>query len=471
MKEGEQERKKNAAKEKAMAMMKAQMARFAANIENSPGFDDDDGMREDNIDESRSPSRGSNVASAFSTPIRNRSDYEVGVLSPTREFNLSSPISSPNSPYTPRTPHMTTPRTTSQNAGMRLMHERPQCIVCGGDSHDPMQVDVNLSAGSEVAFDGFTSNEKAMAFCGYSQASTVIMGGDRVPTRGRISSSHFQWHVGVHIALCGHAIHKDCCDAYLKTVASQRFDILEGSKKRDFRCPLCQRLSNCLVPFVDVAVDWTERVIQNKNDASSLSTSFASDDSLMLIDGIGKPERTQLVNADGRQSLHAFLSTSKWWATRNDKSVAWDGQCTFSVKKDDSKPSELPHLSSPRQSLMKLQSKFGKKELVSAWNSVLRTPRLVTRRVHSADRSPNCTHDPNEGYRQKESNSDVLRRFLDQVSDVSHRADMRRLGEENLFNNFGEFRHYLNEKAAYNKDNRAAGKEMVDVSTRDFLLH
>lgn len=41
---------------------------------------------------------------------------------------------------------------------------------------------------------------------------------------------------------------------------------------------------------------------------------------------------------------------------------------------------------------------------------------------------------------------------------------MRRVGEETLFSDFGEFRHYLSEKAAYNKVNRAAGKEMVDVS-------
>ena len=37
-------------------------------------------------------------------------------------------------------------------------------------------------------------------------------------------------------------------------------------------------------------------------------------------------------------------------------------------------------------------------------------------------------------------------------------------GEETPFSDFGEFRHYLSEKAAYNKVNRGDGKEMVDVS-------
>lgn len=101
---------------------------------------------------------------------------------------------------------------------------------------------------------------------------------------------------------------------------------------------------------------------------------------------------------------------------------------------------------------------------------MLRTPRLVTRRVRSSsnERSPIFTYNSNEVSREKESSSDVLRRFIDQISDVALKADMRRIGEENLFNNFGEFRHYLSEKAEYNKDNRAAGKEMVDVSIMMF---
>ena len=62
------------------------------------------------------------------------------------------------------------------------------------------------------------------------------------------------------------------------------------------------------------------------------------------------------------------------------------------------------------------------------------------------------------------TNSDVLRRFMDQVWDVAYRADTSRLGKETLRNDFGEFRHYLSEKEMYNKDNRQAGKDIVDVS-------
>ena len=59
---------------------------------------------------------------------------------------------------------------------------------------------------------------------------------------------------------------------------------------------------------------------------------------------------------------------------------------------------------------------------------------------------------------------EVWRKFMDQISEVSHRADRKRLGDEVLLSNHGEFRHYLVEKSAYNVENRAAGKEIVDVS-------
>lgn len=251
-------------------------------------------------------------------------------------------------------------------------------------------------------------------------------------------------------------------DKYLKSVVQRedRFtDRLEGGKRREFRCPLCQRLSNCLIPFVDVGEDWLDA--PNGDNAPKLPMAFTSEDEPMSTDSVCSGEERH-GNSTKTLLLHDFLSTSKWWS-RNDTSVDWDGQSVFIDKSANSKP-DVPILSSPRQSLRKIQSKFGKKELIGAWNSVLKTPRLVRRRARSmsAER-PGITTLESEP-KQKESNSDVLRRFMDQVSDVAHRADIRRLGEDELCNDFGEFRHYLNEKAAYNKANRAAGKELVDVS-------
>jgi hypothetical protein len=124
-KEEEQERKKMAAKAKAMAHVQKQMRKFAATIVKSPGFEDDDRMSDD-VDCSRSLPRDVNETSIYSTPVLNRSgleseDMQVMDLSP-GNFIYTSPIASPITPFTLRTPHTpymscySTPRTSHHTA-------------------------------------------------------------------------------------------------------------------------------------------------------------------------------------------------------------------------------------------------------------------------------------------------------------------------------------------------------------------
>ena len=364
-----------------------------------------------------------------------------------------------------------------------------------------MQLDASLGDAdskmpAKASSDGEANQEKPLAFCGYAQASTVTMGGDGVPSMTQPSDDpSANSHVGVHISLCGHAIHKSCCDSYLKSML-HRDDTLDGLRRKEFRCPLCQRLSNCLIPFVDVGADWLDLPTSKK--VLELPAAFKSEEEPMSVDSMSCSDGE--TKFEGPSTLHEFLSASKWWVSRNDRSLSWDGQCTFSEATSDSvdaiaKPPQPDRQTlSPRQSLRKIP-KFGKKELISAWNAVLKTPRLVRRRARSLsmDRGPAMPILESSDASQKPSpgvnnSSDVLRKFMDQLSDVAHRADLRRLGEDALFNgecrhtssygtghvvvanahdvraDFGEFRHYLSEKAACNKINRAAGKELVEVS-------
>jgi len=459
-KDEEMARKKKAAKDRAMAMMKAQMAAFAANLGGSFGGDDEE---EDNEDVDQHMNEG--VDGSQSPTRRGNSDDTSIATTPTRRgLADDESMDDVDTPHTPRTPKhdsgCSTPRTSDQ---MRLFKERPRCIVCGGDTM--VQTDDD-DRKMPAASDEVTSQEDSLAFCGYSQASTVLVNG---------SDSH----VGVHVTLCGHAIHKHCCDSYIRTTLSQRDDRGEG-KRREFRCPLCSRLSNCLVPFVDVAANWADQVNAEDPSNTTLATLKAEDES-MSIDSPGSSETVDNNNL----SLQDFLSTTQWWATRNDTSV-WDGQCILSTSEEDTKPSaeeeDMPTLSSSeraapftrgrRQSLKKMQAKLpGKKELISAWNSVLRTPRLVKRRRRQRSSStaddgpcmPKLSDDPNSNStNQEQSSSDVLRRFFDQISDVAHRGDIRRLGEDALFRDFGEFRHYLTEKAIYNEFERSHGRELIE---------
>ena len=405
MKAGEQESKRNAAKEKALANIKAQMAKFAANM--GQEFEDDEWMSDD---------ANTELNDVYSTPVRCTSNSED--FSSPGDPMLSSSIPSPSTTLTPSTPHTPKGSRCSISESSRLLEERPQCIVCG--ANEPKKIGI-LRGDSELKLPANTSVEKDMrlqhslAFCCYIQASTVVLGTDEE-----------QKHVGVHISSCGHSIHKSCLDAYLKTVTSEHED---GGKRREFRCPLCQRLSNCLVPFIDVATDWLDSVTLASFDEDSTSTTVDTN------------------------PLETFLATSKW-VTKNDTSVVWDGHCTFAAKDEGTKSLDVPSLS-PRQSIK------CKKSLIRAWDSMLRTPRLRRLRSSSADINPTVYKAPDCN---TSTNSDVLRHFIDQVSDVAYRADTRRLGEETLRNDFGEFRHYLSEKEMYNKDNRQAGKDIVDVS-------
>ncbi len=205
-------------------------------------------------------------------------------------------------------------------------------------------------------------------------------------SRARFSDRSQNDLVGTHISLCGHAIHVTCCESHLKDSGQDRY--FDG-KRADFRCPMCRGLSNCLIPFLDVGRGWA----------------FTDSDK----------ETTGLNN----RTLHNFLDKSKWWATRNDSLFMWNGRCSF-----------VP--SAPNSDAVKY---FGKKDLCRAWSTVLWTP-------------------PHEnGVAQSHSSTGVAvswRRILDQISDISHKADTKRIGEDNI--HLGEFRHYLIEKMVYNQE-------------------
>ena len=202
----ELQRRKELAKEKALAKMKAQMANFAKMMDSSPSFDDDD--NDEGRIRSSSIERSESIENNFSTPIRNRAGTtELMDVDSSRDQAdiISTPLPT-TPPYTPRsgTPRSrsgsccSTPRTITQHSGIRLLDERPQCIICGTDSD--MQID---SIAGATAATGEMNRDKALAFCGYAQASTVAKGGGGLPSRGGVqdSVSYMRQHVGVHVTV------------------------------------------------------------------------------------------------------------------------------------------------------------------------------------------------------------------------------------------------------------------------------
>ena len=175
------------------------------------------------------------------------------------------------------------------------------------------------------------TGSNALAFVGYAQASTVQKGGGGPPPAIDDHSplSSVRRFAGTHVALCGHAVHSECCESYLASV-SHREDRTVG-RRDEFRCPLCQRLSNCLVPFIDAGIDWTD--VPERADGYANNAKNEGKAAPAAVKSSGEEDGDECMEIDeqphARLNLESFLSTTPWWVARNDESVVWDGQCAF----------------------------------------------------------------------------------------------------------------------------------------------
>ena len=456
--ETEIERRKRIAKEKAMERMKQQAAKFASMMEVELG-DKGDNEAVDNDEASREPLSPKRTATR--QPSLGSAPSSASSVGSTEDDKASAP-SSASEPSQAMIDEPVIPA--------RLLWSRPQCIICSDDGNAETRARENTEDRHRKSRKRRGDGGNALAFVGYTQASTVLKGGG-----GPASSNHFfaaapvKRFVGGHVALCGHAVHSECWESYLATV-SHREDRIIG-KRDEFRCPLCQRLSNCLVPFIDVGVDWLECATCLPASEAGIVSNVKNDDvaeSMSLED--------ESLDPSSPLPLHTFLSTTPWWVSRYNDSVVWDGQCAFITKpstKDEStdQSSQISLVKSPRRKGVR---PLRKKDLYAAWNAMMKTPRYVRRKLKvRSDSSNDESMKPPEGQAQAShfsvstdsaGETVVWRRFMDQVSDITYRADGKRLGDESLHNDFGEFRHYIVEKYAYNVVNRFAGKEASDVS-------
>ena len=446
-----------------MERMKAQAAKFASMMSAELGDDKEETANDssDKEDLSRGPTTPQH-------PIRQGSFGSA--------LSSASSVASTSDSERASTPFQTSALDSGQSSFFetmipsRLLRARPQCIICSDDGNADMRTREQEDEGHRKSRRRRTDGGNALAFVGYTQASTVLKGGGGPPSSGDFYSpiSPVRRFVGTHVALCGHAVHSECWESYLATV-SHREDRIIG-KRDEFRCPLCQRLSNCLVPFIDVGVDWIDAAtcLPTSGQVSANAKSEAGPDA-MIYEPLNEPT--------GPLTLHDFLACTPWWVPRHNGAVVWDGQCAFVAKTTKEESSERMLPASPsstkpprRRSVRSLR----KKDLYAAWNAMMKTPRFVRRKLRArGDANADEAMSPNNGpdssahhFASVDSAGEtvVWRRFMDQVSDISYRADGKRLGDENLHNDFGEFRHYIVEKYAYNMANRFAGKEPADVS-------
>jgi hypothetical protein len=451
-KKTEADARRKMAKEKAMARMKAQAAKFASMMDVDMDDADDDTPKD-------ASEASTNTARTPDRPVRASSFGSAG-------SSASSILTFQSEAGNVLNPEAGSHDAIGQEQAVappRLLKQRPRCIICNDEESTDMR-SIDRSGDND---DGEgqrkrsrRKTENALGFVGYIQASTVMKGGGGTPPSLGSSTSAACGHVGSHVALCGHAVHSECCESYLATV-SHREDRAIG-KRDDFRCPLCQRLSNCLVPFIDVSVDWIQAPsflpsTSIKADKVNVSPKSDAEDEDEVMEGT--PETASPL------SLHEYLVSTPWWVARHDNGVKWDGHSAF-VDCEASVATEDPVRSKKRLTRRGVRS-LTKRDLYAAWNAMMQTPRFVRRRFrarshHADDAFPQestiVVHEPLESTGE----SVVWRRFMDQVSDISYRADSRRLGDETLHKHFGEFRHYIVEKYAYNMANRFVSGEPLE---------
>jgi hypothetical protein len=211
-----------------------------------------------------------------------------------------------------------------------------------------------------------------------------------------------------------------------------------------------------VIPFIDVGVDWIESPSSTRLSEGGQSPCNAKFDDGMQVDKVPESMYRSV-------PLHTFLEATPWWVSRRGRNVVWDGQSAF-IERVSSSPSEEGVPSKKPSRIRPLK----KKDLYAAWNAVMRTPRFVRRKLRRSISRTSSDRDATLSVLTTGEDSIgetvVWRRFMDQVSEISFKADSKRLGDDHLHDLFGEFRHYVVEKHAYSLANRFAGNDPTDVS-------
>jgi len=351
------ERRKREAKERALMRMKGYQAKFVDSLL-SNGLDHS-GLEQNGVDQESFASEGSKL-----DKIEESSVY-LDVENDTKEARTG------------------------------LLNELPRCIICNEDG-------TSTSQESKKSLSGDHSD--VLAFCAFAQASMVLKGcGEpiRLSPANKFSS--------VHVSLCGHAIHSSCCNAYLASTG-MRDSLGDPGKDGEFRCPLCKRFSNCLVPFVDVDKCWIE-----------------------------SPQRDEHLMGQNSSSLHNFLSTDNMLLDRS----YWDGRSKFLCFESEKGVTEE---NSPESNNVCRRRPFGKKDL---WSLVMKPSRRKKKSI-SRPNSSIPQDVPNDEY---SGDSNVFRKLSSQLTDIAYKADLKRVHEHKLMD-FGEFRHHLTEQLVYNLHGR-----------------
>ena len=126
----------------------------------------------------------------------------------------------------------------------QVVDDRPDCIICS------------------------VKDDRALMYVGFVQRSGVLLSTTDEPYQldSRTKAS-------LHVSLCSHALHFDCWQGYFSSM--QRNTVAIEISRGEFLCPLCQSLSNILVPHFPTSLeplstDRMEMMFQTKQNPTAL---------------------------------------------------------------------------------------------------------------------------------------------------------------------------------------------------------
>uniref|UniRef100_A0A7S1FYU0 E3 ubiquitin-protein ligase n=1 Tax=Corethron hystrix TaxID=216773 RepID=A0A7S1FYU0_9STRA len=329
-----------------------------------------------------------------------------------------------------------------------LLQNRPRCFICNEDdafpaanTSSPMCPDATSNPGPKAG--NVVAPHGALALVCHLQASSVLH---------PVNSSA---HVGAHVSLCGHAVHSVCFDTYFASVV-QRGPAASGGDRNaslevsrgEFNCPMCKRLSNGLLPYVDAYSGWLdceeEKMPAAQNDIPQQNGDLNHDQGVLsnCLESFRKPSLPEIPNTDISSDIQFCVDSQ-------------DGQEHFGSSASPENP-----LSGTDKYRM-LPYSAGRDSLVSSWETSMRNP-LIPQNSFPAVTSLDTTPRPAENSGRNGDGCSVWMLFMNRLCEVVGRANEKRLEDEvedtpdapvvaHLHDQrqYQEFRHYASELAAY----------------------
>ncbi|XP_052865271.1 E3 ubiquitin-protein ligase UBR1 [Anopheles cruzii] len=243
-----EQRAKLAAKRRAEILAQMHHAQISFINANAAMFEHEEALADASVEEDMDwvPSASGSASSSSCTTATGRAVTEQNIQrqppnAAAAAATTAAEAASPTEPTpAPSTPVCMGPGRADVRSTEGAVSHRYTCILCSEESV--------LSA----------RNTTCMVYAAFVQRSSVLSRYQQTNEEGQLQYIETDIHPSPHISTCGHVMHADCFEQYFNNEIMKesrrpyrnRTPLLFDVEKREFLCPLCRFLSNCLLPLI-----------------------------------------------------------------------------------------------------------------------------------------------------------------------------------------------------------------------------